>query len=48
MITADEAARGAIALAEAGVGVGYVPRTWAPIMLTIQHVPSVIFRRTNI
>ncbi len=48
MITADKAARGAIALAEAGVGVGYVPRTWAPIMLTIQHVPSVIFRRTNI
>jgi short-subunit dehydrogenase len=48
MITAEEAARGALALAEGGTGVGYGPRTWAPIMLTIQHVPSVIFRRTNI
>jgi decaprenylphospho-beta-D-erythro-pentofuranosid-2-ulose 2-reductase len=48
IIQAEEAARGALALAEAGTGVGYVPKTWAPIMLTIQHVPSVIFRRTNI
>jgi len=48
MISAEEAAKGTLALAEAGTGVGYVPKTWAPIMLTIQHVPSVIFRRTNI
>lgn len=48
MIPAEEAARGALALADAGTGVGYVPRAWSPIMLTIQHVPSVIFRRTNI
>lgn len=33
---------------EAGCGTTYVPAIWQPIMLTIQHVPSVIFRRTNI
>ncbi len=48
MIDAPEAARGALALAAAGTGEGYVPVAWQPIMLTIRHVPSIIFRRTNI
>lgn len=48
MIDAPEAARGALALAEAGTGEGYVPVAWKPIMLAIRHVPSVLFRRTNI
>lgn len=47
-IQADEAARGALSLASGGSGEGYVPAIWQPIMLTIRHVPSVIFRRTNI
>ena len=48
MIDADDAARGTLALARAGTGQGYVPVAWRPIMLAIQHVPSVLFRRTNI
>ncbi len=48
IIPVEEAARGAIALAKGGTGEGYVPIAWKPIMLTIRHVPSVIFRRTNI
>ncbi len=48
MIKADEAAKGALALAAGGSGEGYVPLAWKPIMLAIRHVPSVLFRRTNI
>jgi short-subunit dehydrogenase len=48
MIPAEEAAKGALAIAKAGTGEGYVPLAWKPIMLVIRHVPSLIFRRTNI
>lgn len=48
MIPAEEAAKGALAIARAGTGEGYVPLAWKPIMLVIRHVPSLIFRRTNI
>lgn len=48
MIKADEAARGALALAVAGTSEGYVPVAWWPIMTVIRMVPSLIFRKTNI
>ena len=48
MIDADEAAEGILRLAERGTGTGYIPRTWGPIMRVIQHIPSALFRRTNI
>lgn len=48
MIQAEEAARGALAIVKAGTGEGYVPVAWKPIMLVIRHVPSFLFRRTNI
>ncbi len=48
LITAERAADSCVALMKAGVVEGYVPAVWAPIMRTIQHVPSFVFRRTNI
>lgn len=48
LIKAEEAAAGAIAAARGGAVHGYVPAVWGPIMLVIRHIPSVVFRRTNI
>jgi decaprenylphospho-beta-D-erythro-pentofuranosid-2-ulose 2-reductase len=48
MIDADQAAAGVLKLAEGGTGSGYVPKIWSPIMGIIQHVPSFIFRKTNV
>ncbi len=47
-IDADRCATEMITALEGGCGTTYVPAIWQPIMLAIQHVPSVIFRRTNI
>lgn len=48
LIQADVAAAGALAHAKSGSVHGYVPAVWGPIMTVIRHIPSVIFRRTNI
>ncbi len=48
MISAEECADGTIALLRAADNEGYVPLAWAPIMLLIRHIPSFLFRRTNI
>ncbi len=48
LITADVAAAGALEHAKTGSVHGYVPAVWGPIMTVIRHIPSVIFRRTNI
>lgn len=45
LIDADTCAEGALALAKTSTTTGYVPATWGPIMLVIQHLPSFIFRR---
>ncbi len=48
MIDAGEAADGILRLARRSAGEGYVPRVWWPIMTILRHVPSVLFRRTDI
>lgn len=48
LIEADVAAAGALAHARAGSVHGYTPAVWGPIMMVIRHVPSFLFRRTNI
>ena len=48
MISAEECADGTMALLRAADNEGYVPLAWAPIMLLIRHIPSFLFRRTNI
>jgi hypothetical protein len=48
MISAERCASEALDLMHLGTGEGYTPPIWAPIMLAIRNVPSVIFRRTNI
>lgn len=45
LIDADTCAEGTLALAKTSTTTGYVPATWGPIMLVIQHLPSFIFRR---
>lgn len=47
MISADECAEGALALARNSTNEGYVPAVWGPIMRVIQHIPSVIFRKMS-
>jgi len=48
MIDADDAAAGILRLAGKGSREGYVPLIWWPIMTIIRHIPSFLFRRTNI
>ncbi len=48
MIDADQAADGILRLAAKGSVVGYVPRVWWPIMTILRHVPSFLFRKTDI
>ena len=48
IIKADAAAAGALQHARSGSVHGYVPAVWGPIMTIIRHIPSAVFRRTNI
>jgi decaprenylphospho-beta-D-erythro-pentofuranosid-2-ulose 2-reductase len=48
MISAEEAADGALAMMKRGTSEGYVPAVWGPIMTVVKNVPSVVFRKTNI
>jgi hypothetical protein len=47
MISAEECAEGALALARSSTTEGYVPVAWLPIMRIIQHIPSVLFRKMS-
>lgn len=47
MISPEECAEGALALARSSTTEGYVPVAWLPIMRVIQHIPSVIFRKMS-
>ena len=48
LISAEQCAEESVAMMKKGTVEGYTPIIWWPIMKTIQQVPSVIFRRTNI
>ncbi len=49
LISADEAARQSLALAEHGHSrQGFVPGRWALVALIVRSIPSVVFRRLNI
>ena len=41
LIDAERCARESLSIIGRGTGDGYVPAIWAPIMLLIQHIPSV-------
>jgi short-subunit dehydrogenase len=49
LISADEAARQSLALAERGQSrQGFVPRRWALVGFIVRSIPSFLFRRLNI
>jgi decaprenylphospho-beta-D-erythro-pentofuranosid-2-ulose 2-reductase len=49
VISADQAARSALAIARRGNGAsGFVPWRWALVALIVRSIPSFIFRRLNI
>lgn len=48
LIDVERCAHESLGIIRGGTGVGYVPAIWGPIMLLIQHIPSIVFRRTNI
>ncbi|MGM0577848.1 MAG: SDR family NAD(P)-dependent oxidoreductase [Myxococcota bacterium] len=47
-IPADEAAGNALAMARKGPRSGFVPWRWSLVAFIIRHIPSFLFRRTNI
>jgi len=48
LIDADVAAASILRASERGTSTAYVPFAWMPIMAVIRHIPSLIFRRTNV
>lgn len=47
LISPEEAASQALALARRGVASGYVPARWAPLMLVVKAIPDFVFKKLN-